>query len=400
VFYVGHLPAFAWNQVGRGVLDRTPFSPALDDLFQRGIDPSTDESGEAPEIRWPRLDQVHDYRDRVRDGIRDAVDDLEALDGRDVMTSRGRVLHAVIEHEAMHHETLLYMIHQLEGSRKRLPGRLPTPSFDAGATPREVLVPGGRVVLGADFDESPFGWDNEFPRREVDVAPFHLSTTPVMNGEFLEFVETGGYDDPRFWTTDDWRWRREAGLHHPVSWRRHGRDWICAGMFEDFPLVRVFDWPVYVSHAEAQAYAAWKGARLPTEAEFHRAAYGTPNGEVRRFPWGDDEPTAAHGNFDLRAWGPEPVGCRPDGVSAFGVHELVGNGWEWTSTVFAPFRGFEAYMPEYPGYSADFFDEDHYVMLGASWATPRRLVRRSFRNWFRPTYPYVFGKFRCARDAS
>ena len=154
-------------------------------------------------------------------------------------------------------------------------------------------------------------------------------------------------------------------------------------------------WPVYVSHAEASAYARWKGRRLPTEAEYHRAAYGTPEGPERAHPWGEAPPDATRGHFDFAGADPVPVGSFPKGASAWGVRDLVGNGWEWTSTVFAPFPGFQP-MPSYPQYSADFFDGKHYVMKGASPVTAKELIRRSFRNWFRPTYPYVYAKFRTA----
>jgi formylglycine-generating enzyme required for sulfatase activity len=150
---------------------------------------------------------------------------------------------------------------------------------------------------------------------------------------------------------------------------------------------------VYVSQAEATAYARWKGRRLPTEAEFHRAAYGSPAGEDRRYPWGDEAPDASRGHFDFRGWDPVPAGSHPKGASAWGVHDLVSNGWEWTSTVFGPFAGFEP-MASYPEYSADFFDGQHYVMKGASPATAKELLRPSFRNWFRSNYPYVYAKFR------
>jgi formylglycine-generating enzyme required for sulfatase activity len=162
-------------------------------------------------------------------------------------------------------------------------------------------------------------------------------------------------------------------------------------MFELIPLPA--SWPVYVSQAEASAYARWKRRRLPTEAEFHRAAFGTPSGTERVYPWGDSAPDPTRGNFDFASWEPVPVGARPAGASAWGVHDLVGNGWEWTSTVFGPFEGF-APMATYPEYSADFFDGHHYVMKGGSAATAGELLRRSFRNWFRPNYPYVYATFR------
>jgi formylglycine-generating enzyme required for sulfatase activity len=139
----------------------------------------------------------------------------------------------------------------------------------------------------------------------------------------------------------------------------------------------------------------WRGKRLPTEAEFHRAALGGPNGTESRNPWGDVGPGNRYGNFDFAAWSPSPIGSHPAGFSRWGVGELVGNGWEWTDTLFAPFPGFAPYMKSYPDYSQDFFDGKHFVLKGASWATAAELIRPSFRNWYQAHYPHVFAKFRC-----
>jgi formylglycine-generating enzyme required for sulfatase activity len=168
-------------------------------------------------------------------------------------------------------------------------------------------------------------------------------------------------------------------------------------MFDRIPLPDA--WPVYVTQAEAAAYATWRGGRLPTEAEFQRAAYGTPEGDQRRWPWGAEPASADEGVFDFCSWDPEPAGSHPGGRSAWGVDDLVGNGWEWTSTVFGPFPGFRP-MTSYPEYSADFFDDQHVVMKGASPATARELLRPTLRNWFRARYPYVYATFRCARTAA
>ena len=176
-----------------------------------------------------------------------------------------------------------------------------------------------------------------------------------------------------------------------------GGNWFYRTLFELVSLAHVWDWPVYVSLAEARAYARWSGGRLPTEAEFHRAAYPAPNGGERSYPWGDEPTTDRHGNVDFVRWSPEPVGSHPDGASVWGVHELIGNGWEWTDTPFTPFPGFSAYIARYPGYSADFFDGKHFVLKGGSWATAAPLTRASFRNWYQAHYPYVFAKFRCVR---
>jgi formylglycine-generating enzyme required for sulfatase activity len=168
-------------------------------------------------------------------------------------------------------------------------------------------------------------------------------------------------------------------------------------MFEQIPLPP--SWPVWVTQAEASAFARWKGARLPTEAEYHRAAFGDPSGREHSFPWGEAEPDASRGNFGFQQWEPVPVGSFPEGASAWGIHDLIGNGWEWTSTVFDGFPGFQP-MASYPQYSADFFDGKHFVMKGASPVTGTELVRRSFRNWFRPNYPHVYATFRCVKDVS
>ena len=217
----------------------------------------------------------------------------------------------------------------------------------------------------------------------------------MTNAAFLEFIDAGGYGDPQWWRPEDWAWVQAEHIRHPLFWERHDTAWYWRGMFDLIPLPLA--WPVYVSHAEASAYARWRGARLPTEAEFQRAAYGMPSGGSRTYPWGEAVPTPEHGALDCATWDPQPAGSHQAGRSAWGIDDLVGNGWEWTSSIFAPFPGFTA-MPSYPEYSADFFDGEHFVMKGASPVTARELVRPTFRNWFRPRYPYVYATFRCARD--
>jgi formylglycine-generating enzyme required for sulfatase activity len=228
----------------------------------------------------------------------------------------------------------------------------------------------------------------------VDVPAFEIDVHDVTNADFLAFVEAGGYRDASLWSPDNHAWLQREQIEHPAFWIRRGDAWFWRGMFEDIPLPAT--WPVYVSQAEASAYAKWKGRRLPTEAEYHRAAFGAPSdgaASAREYPWGSDAPDDQRGNFDFQGWEPVPVGSRPAGASAWGVQDLAGNGWEWTSTVFGPFPGF-APMASYPEYSADFFDGQHFVMKGGSPATARELLRPSFRNWFRPNYPYVYAAFR------
>ncbi len=186
-----------------------------------------------------------------------------------------------------------------------------------------------------------------------------------------------------------------SGAAAPHFWVERNGEWFYRGMFEDVPLP--LDWPVWVTREEAEAYAKWRGAALPSEAQFHRAAYGEAGGGERPYPWGEQTPSSEHGNFDFARWDPEPVTASPGGASAFGVEQTVGNGWEWTATEFGPFPGFQRF-PFYPGYSANFFDGHHYVIKGGSPRTAASLLRRSFRNWFRPDYPHVYAGFRLVEN--
>ncbi len=354
----------------------------------------------APADAWPAVSRVLAYRDRVREALRAASAELEerAETDADPLVQRGRILAVVLEHELMHHETFLYMLQQLPAALKVRPTDLPALERAGAPPPRTVSVPAGRVRIGEDFDEVPFGWDNEFGRAEVDVDAFAMDTTPVRNREFLAFVDAGGYTRREHWRDEDWAWRERRGMAHPHMWQRSAHGWTQQTLFDEVPLDEVGDWPVYVSWAEARAYASWRGARLPSEGEWVWAAYGSPTGRLRSYPWGGASPSSRHGNFGMGHWSPTPVGRPPDGASAWGALDLVGNGWEWTDTVFGPLPGFAPYIRTYPGYSADFFDGRHYVLRGASWATDPGLVRRGFRNWFQPHYPYVFAKFRCVQD--
>jgi ergothioneine biosynthesis protein EgtB len=385
LFYLGHLPAFAWNHLGRGLLDAASFDPAFDLLFERGIDPvGVDDY--APRAEWPERAAVLTYRDGVRSRL------SAELDGAALRPDGESVTAMVVEHEWMHHETLLYMLQELDHSLKRRPADWPSlpPAAAAPRPARAIEVPAGEALLGVRPGAIPFGWDNEFPQTRFDVPAFVVDERPVTNAEYLAFVEAGGYQDARLWRASDWEWRRRRGLERPHSWRGPAGAPASGGairvrtLFEDVPFECGAGWPAAVSWAEAAAYARWREARLLSEAEWHRAAEGV---------------CRQGGHVAFRHGSPLPVGSLPDGASRHGVLELVGNGWEWTATPFAPFPGFVP-LARYPGYSADFFDDAHFVLLGGSWATDEALLRPSFRNWFQPQYPYVFSKFRCARSLS
>jgi len=399
IFYLGHLEAFDWNLLRERILGLKTFDPDFDKLFAFGIDPINGALPSDQPIDWPSAADARKYVKRIRESIDAGLGALASSDwnvssaGTDF--SAETLLNVAIEHRLMHAETLAYMLHQLPLDRKiRRPSN---PELVAQPiVPRMIVVPAGRVTLGLSRDDkSAFGWDNEYEAQPVNVPGFIIDKYKVTNGQYLNFVAAAGYENPACWTEEDWRWRTALDIHHPVFWSRNRHRWHYRTMFDEIPLP--LDWPVYVSQAEANAYARWAGKSLPTETQWHRVAYGTEEGPERHFPWGTTEPSPSKGNFDFHSWDPTSVGAFPEGESAFGVADLLGNGWEWTSTRFEPFRGFQRFS-FYPGYSADFFDGKHYVMKGASARTAACMLRRSFRNWFQSHYQYVYAGFRCVSN--
>jgi formylglycine-generating enzyme required for sulfatase activity len=364
IFYLGHLEAFDWNLIGQAAAVPS-FAPEFDQLFAFGIDPKPGQTQQDGRSDWPEIAEVRAYNGRVRQILDDVLEQISE-----------QLLATALEHRLMHAETFAYLLHSLSIDHKHIPVLPPLPQSPA---PIHVMceVPGGTVTLGQPHRDASgrnqFGWDNEFESHEVAVASFAMSRYKVTNGEYLKFVR--------------------AGAKPPHFWKWHAGQWYWRGMWEDIPLP--VDWPVYATHEEVSAFATWDGKRLPTEAEFHRAAYGTRHGdEERAYPWGAEPPESRRGNFGGDRWDPISVTAAPLGDSVFGISQLVGNGWEWTSTVFHPFPGFQPFS-FYPGYSARFFDGAHYVLKGASPRTDARFLRRSFRNWFRPNFPYVYAGFRC-----
>ncbi|HMF10565.1 MAG TPA: SUMF1/EgtB/PvdO family nonheme iron enzyme [Thermoanaerobaculia bacterium] len=396
-FYEGHLPAFSVNTLIKRGLGEPGIDAGYEILFERGIDPEDPTGVSNGGLSWPSREQILSYGDGADRAVLDALERRDIEREENPVLRHGLAAYTILEHEPMHQETLRYMWHRLPFSRKRRPAGLRSPVVGGDPPPAaSVRVPAGRATLGASAESVPFAWDNEFAEHRVDVPAFEIDVYDVTNRDFLEFVESGGYRSRELWSEEGWEWRMRENVSHPLFWEKENGNgnWHWRGMFERIPLPAA--WPVYVSHAEAEAFASWRGRRLPTEAEFHRAAYGTPEGTERLYPWGEEAPDERHGNFDFRSWDPVPVGSFPEGASAWGVHDLVGNGWEWTSTVFAGYPGFEP-MPSYPVYSTDFFDGKHWVLKGGSPATAGELLRRSFRNWFRGNYPYVYATFRTVR---
>jgi iron(II)-dependent oxidoreductase len=365
--------------------------PELDDIYDAFEHPRA----ERPTLPLLQPSEAQSYISTVRSKVLDSLDRM-SLDPANPLLDKGFVYSMVVQHEHMHDETML-ATHQLRRGAAVLhdvpPAAAPT---DAAALPAEVLVPAGTFTMGTSDD----GWayDNERPAHDLHLPAFYIDTAPVANRAYLSFVEAGGYDDPRWWSTAGWAWRSESGKRKPAFWLSEGGEWLRRrfGRVEPLPP----DQPVqHVCFHEAAAYARWAGRRLPTEPEWEKAASWDPVARhKRRYPWGDDDPTPAHANLGQRHHQPAPVGSFPAGASAYGARQLVGDVWEWTSSGFERYPGFRPFP--YPEYSEVFFGGDYRVLRGGSWATDRTAVRTTFRNWDHPIRRQIFAGFRCARDAA
>src|SRR5579885_143717 len=421
----GYRP-IAWHLAHIGVfeaywlLQKVQGSLAPDESYERVFDPIKTPREESRNL--PTRREMEAYLRRVRDGVLGLLERFD-FDSKDPLLGDGYVLRLVLEHERQHQETLAYLFQLLDPSKKTRPeGAVSNakregdafgsePSREAvesdAKRPREavksdtnsardmVSIPAGEFLLGAA--RGSFAYDNERPAREVFVPAFRVARVPVTNVEFARFVEEGGYERREFWDEEGWGWREKENWTHPLYWRREGSEWFARGMFGEGPLEA--DHPVAcVSWYEAEAFARFAGKRLPTEAEWERAAsWDDARAAKRRYAWGDEAPDDSRCNFRMRRWGTTAVGSFPAGASPCGCLDMTGNVWEWTSTPFAGFAGFEPFP--YPEYSEVWFDGDHRVLKGGSWATGASVLRNSFRNFFRRHFRIAFAGIRLAEDA-
>jgi iron(II)-dependent oxidoreductase len=386
IWDLAHIGVFEELWLLQGVGSLSPMVPEYEGLYDAFNHPRI----ERAELGLMGPARSRSYLAEVRERALEVLERTE-LDPSDRLLADGFVFWMIVQHEHQHCETMLATL-QLRDAEYPLPQReLPPPRLLPAA---EVLVGGGSFVLGAVAE--PAAYDNERPAHEVELKPFWIDTAPVTNGDFLAFIAAGGYDDARLWDEAGWSFRRQEGLEHPAFWHREGDGaWsrMRFGHVEPVPP----DEPVqHVSWYEADAYARWAGKRLPTEAEWERAA-SWAGATKRRFPWGDARPTAAEANLaDPERFRPAPVGAYPGGASAEGCEQLVGDVWEWTASDFRGYPGFEAFP--YREYSEVFFGTEYKVLRGASWAVHPTLSRASFRNWDFPIRRQIFAGFRCARD--
>jgi iron(II)-dependent oxidoreductase len=386
VWDLGHIAAFEdlWTS------NRAGIAPLRSDLMEV-YDATETPRAHRGDLPYLRRQEALDYMERVRERALWVLDRMDLSPEADPMDASGFVWELLVQHEQQHNETMLQCL-QLAGERVWSPPRRALPA-------RQAEPPGGMVpVAGGAFELGDPGWwfayDNERPRHLVELAPFEIDRLPVTNGDFREFVADGGYARPELWTREGWAWRSAERAERPLFWRADGSE-------RRFDRVADLDAarPVmHVSWYEADAFARWAGKRLPTEAEWEKAAAWEPrSGIAYRYPWGPDWPTLERANVDQTAFAPAPAGTYPDGASAYGALGMLGDVWEWTASDFGGYPGFRAHP--YEEYSSIFFGGGYKALRGGSWATRTRVVRTTFRNWDLPQRRQLFAGFRCARDA-
>jgi iron(II)-dependent oxidoreductase len=375
---VGHVAWFQEKWVLRHARRRPPLRADADSLYDSAAVPHAS--------RWdlplPPPGETLAYAARVLERA------LEALQDPDPSLAYFAAL--AVFHEDMHGEAFAYTRQTFAYPAPHLSGAA-APSAESGPLPGDVGVPGGRFPLGAAPDE-PFVFDNEKWAHPVELRPFAIARAPVTQAEFAAFAEEGGYRRPELWSPDGRRWLAESGAAHPVYWRRDGRAWRRRDFDRWVPL-EPHRPVIHVNWHEAEAYCRWAGRRLPTEAEWERAAAGA---EKCRFPWGDGPPGPGRANLDAVALGCVDVAALPGGDSACGCRQMIGNVWEWTASDFLPYPGFVA--DPYKEYSQPWFGT-HKVLRGGCWLTRGRLLRSTWRNFYTPDRRDVWAGFRtCALD--
>jgi len=383
---VGHVAWFHEFFVLRR-LDRRPSClPNADALYDSSTVPHA--------TRWhlplPSLAETRQYLANVQQAL------IERLNGPVASEAESALYLLSLYHEDMHGEALAYTRQTLGYPVPPFPEAERAADANAGPWPGDVEVPGGCFRLGSP-PEAPFVFDNEKWAHPVDARPFRIALAPVTNAEFLAFVEDHGYGTRRFWDDEGWHWRAAVGAEHPLYWVPEGGGRFAVRRFDRLEPLAPHQPVNHVNWHEATAWCRWAGRRLPTELEWEVAAAAEPSRDgglgdaKRRYPWGDAPPTPSHANLDGRELGPVDVAAHPDGDSAWGCRQMLGNVWEWTASRFEPYPGF---APDaYAEYSAPWFGTRK-VLRGGGWATRSRMVTPAYRNFFTPERRDISAGFR------
>jgi gamma-glutamyl hercynylcysteine S-oxide synthase len=342
----------------------------------------------------PQLAHCREIMDEIRERVLARLQTTD-LDAHDPLLRDGYVYQMVLQHEYQHNETILQTLQLKQGRPYSPPSRYPLPP-EGSALPEGQMsrFPGGTVEIGTE--DRRVAYDNERDKHEVELAPFWIDVHPVTNGDFVDFIEAGGYKDRAYWSDAGWNWLQSSGAIAPKYWTRVNGVWTSRSM-DRVGSVPAYHPVCHVCYYEAEAYARYAGKRLPTEAEWETAASWDPrSGTKRVFPWGDHPSSRELANVDQLMFGTTPAGSYPENVSPIGCSGMIGDVWEWTSSDFLPYPGFESFP--YKEYSEEFFGTTYKVLRGGSWATRPGAVRNTFRNWDYPIRRQIFSGFRCARD--
>ncbi|HEY2600656.1 MAG TPA: ergothioneine biosynthesis protein EgtB [Thermoleophilaceae bacterium] len=385
VWDLGHIAAFEdlWLCQQAGGLE--PLRGDLADVYDATLTPRA-ERGDLPYLEH---DEAVAYMAAVRERALDVLARSDLSDGAARLTAHGFVWDMIVQHEHQHNETMLQTL-SLAAPGVFVPRARPLPTPPPGLRgPDMVRVDGGACLVG--WDPEGFSYDNERPDHEVDVETFELDRLPVTNGDYMDFVEQGGYQRREWWSDEGWAWREAENVELPHYWTADGE----ARAFDRTAPLDPQRPVMHVSWYEADAYARSRGKRLPTEAEWEKAAsWDETAGRQRTYPWGDEPPGPRHANLDQTAFRSARVGSFPAGASPYGALGMVGDTWEWTASDFSAYPGFSAFP--YGEYSEIFFGSEYKVLRGGSWATRPSVARASFRNWDYPVRRQIFSGFRCA----
>jgi iron(II)-dependent oxidoreductase len=391
IWDLGHIACYEELWLLQNVDGRAPREPAHAPLY----DPFEQPRPVRDSLPLPSVSETWGYARAVREDALELLERVELADHAPLLHD-GFVYRMVAQHESQHQETLLQTFELREAHQPYPPA---APSVSERAAPEvddseSVLVPEGRIPIGSARHEP---WDNEHGRHERPLRPFCIDRFPVTNRRFLEFVEDGGYQRRDLWSDAGWAFLQETDACLPQGWRRRE-----GGRYDVLRLGHAVELdprePVqHVSLYEAEAFARWAGARLPTEAEWEAAAAWDPStGTARRYPWGDEPITPGRANVFGDAWGPAPVGSYPEGASPCGCEQMLGDVYEWTSSTFEAYPAFEPFP--YPEYSEVFFGRGYSVLRGASWCVGPLVARNTYRNWDWPQRRQLFTGFRLAHD--
>lgn len=398
IFYLGHSAVFYINKLIAVKLLEKRINPNYEILFEIGVDPNTPEELDVviQDIQWPKVEAVWQYREQVYQTILDLINQINL----DLPIQQNHPLWALmmgIEHSRIHFETSSVLLRQLPTTALKSPSDWEyAPTFGLIDDNPMIEILGGKIKFGKSKHHPAFGWDSEYGDRQLEIKPFLASKYLISNGEFLEFVQAGGYQNRELWDEQSWQWKSEYNVKHPKFWIANEQEYTYRLMFDvvDLPL----DFPVEVNHYEASAYCRWKGSkyRLMSEGEWNLALAQDKKQKDNLSDYEDDVSEIHQYNLNLQWGSPTPVNFYEEKYCSSKLQDLRGNVWQWLQDDFNPLDGFEPHFL-YEDQSAPFFDADHKMMIGGSWASNGSMSSKFYRNWFRPHF-YQHAGFRIAQD--